>query len=679
MLGRAINEIEGMFGARANAVTEALEERTREFNDVLGSRSGELAALLDGRSNALVRSLEQTGAQVVNLVANRSEEAARTLMASGERVASTFVATNHTLRTEVTEIADRLKQSNDLLNSLLANTSENLSKIETQLASRSTEFKAAIGHAVEATQLSSNELGGQVGKLRDVSRDIIEGVGTVVKRFEEQSTSLSAATKNLADVNRQIQVTVEERRPALESLTTGLKSRSEELDGLMKSFTRIIAETLKTAEERATAVSRMLTENTATATKGVIEHFETMNRTAGTESRKAADAVREANKAMITDMGQSMTELSRRFSEAAREMRTATQDLQRDLGATREEMRKGVLELPEEAREGAEAMRRVVGDQIKALTELSEIINRHGKNLDLSSPAMGEPRIRIEAAAVNAEPVATIAAPAVDAPAASRYSEPRRIPAANGNGAAAPQPMAKAPPRVVPRQAPAALRTTQGGDEAGEGWVSDLLRRASTDDEGSGPAVERHQPEAAPAPALAEANGSRQRSPTAAASARSRQTSRGPSTTMRRWNSGRATTRARRTCSPAALHAVRTADLRRDPQEVSARRRLPRGGRPLRHRLREAARRGNQVGQGPRRRRRLPHLRHRQGLHHARPRQRPFRLGRLASFSARARLRPRPRPLHFSDCMVRRRLAASSPSASSAIGTMAKNPSTPIA
>ena len=86
-----------------------------------------------------------------------------------------------------------------VLNGLLASTSENLGKIETQLAARSTEFRAAIGHAMEATQLSANELDGQVGKLRDASREIVEGVGTVVKRFEEQSVSLSGATKNLAE------------------------------------------------------------------------------------------------------------------------------------------------------------------------------------------------------------------------------------------------------------------------------------------------------------------------------------------------------------------------------------------------------------------------------------------------------------------------------------------------
>jgi hypothetical protein len=264
----------------------------------------------------------------------------------------------------------------------------------------------------------------------------------------------------------------------------------------MKSFTRIISETLKTAEERATAVSRMLTENTSTATKGVIENFETLNRTATTESRKAAEAVREANKAMIGEIGQAITEATRRFGEATREMRTATQDLQRDLNVTRDEVRRGVLELPEEAREGAEAMRRVVSEQIRALSELSEIINRHGKTLDLSSPSLGEPRAYPAVgyqAAVGAD---VLAAPAV------RFAEPQ------GNGGSTQPMVAKVQPRAVPRSAPAANRNPSAGEDAGEGWVSDLLRRASTDDEPSATPVAAEPAERRrdPAPATA-ANG----------------------------------------------------------------------------------------------------------------------------------------------------------------------------
>ena len=176
------------------------------------------------------------------------------------------------------------------------------------------------------------------------------------------------------------------------------------------------------------------------------------------------------------------------FSEATREMRAATKDLQRDLDETRTEIKKGVMELPEEARESSESMRRVIGDQIQALTELSDIISRHGKALDVSSPALGErpiARQMVESApavAVGAESYSAwndASARTTSRPAPSR-PEPVRAapPPAPRPVPARPTPIASAPP-------PAAEPTPAPAEPQGEGggWVSDLLRRASRDED----------------------------------------------------------------------------------------------------------------------------------------------------------------------------------------------------
>jgi hypothetical protein len=220
-----------------------------------------------------------------------------------------------------------------------------------------------------------------------------------------------------------------------------------------------------------------------------------MNRTATSEGRKAAEAVRDANRQLIEEMSQAVSEASRKFADATKEMRESAQELQRDLAAAREEMKRGVLELPEETRESTDAMRRVVSDQIRALSELSEIITRHGKTLDLSSPALGEPRhtpLRTAeiASAVGAEMAGSMPHGETSAP--SRNSEGRR-PLANGGAreARSTQPSAKSeqakpvPVRQV-QQRPAPQRPvapTGAGED--RGWVSDLLRRASRDDEGA--------------------------------------------------------------------------------------------------------------------------------------------------------------------------------------------------
>jgi hypothetical protein len=207
---------------------------------------------------------------------------------------------------------------------------------------------------------------------------------------------------------------------------------------------------------------------------------------------------------MILEMGQAISEATKRFGEATREMRQATQDLQRDLNVTRDEIRRGVLELPEEAREGAEAMRRVVGDQLKALSELSEIISRHGKSFDVSTPSLGEAR----AVAAGGETV--VAAPVVRE--SARFEPPRAV----ASPAAAPSIAKASPPRVTPRPAQTPLHST---DHSEGGWVSDLLRRASSDEETPPPAAERRTEATPQAEAKPAANGGASPAPAAPAGA----------------------------------------------------------------------------------------------------------------------------------------------------------------
>jgi hypothetical protein len=165
-----------MLGARASAVTEALEQRTREFNDVLGARSGELPRSSTAATFSCAPSISAAAHR--EMVVTRSDQAARTLIESGEQVAAAFASTNDHLRTDVTDIVERLSRSNDLLTGLLGTTQENLAKIETNLASRSQEFGSTIIHAVESTQLSASELGNQVHQAhRRLARDL-DGVST---------------------------------------------------------------------------------------------------------------------------------------------------------------------------------------------------------------------------------------------------------------------------------------------------------------------------------------------------------------------------------------------------------------------------------------------------------------------------------------------------------------------
>ena len=87
------------------------------------------------------------------------------------------------------------------------------SQVEGALAERSKEFTESITEAVSTTQSTTGDLGDQVSRLRDVSQEILDGVGGVVERFAEQSQSLESASQNLGEVNQQIGKAIEDAKP----------------------------------------------------------------------------------------------------------------------------------------------------------------------------------------------------------------------------------------------------------------------------------------------------------------------------------------------------------------------------------------------------------------------------------------------------------------------------------
>src|SRR5690606_1916361 len=163
--------------------------------------------------------------------------------------------------------------------------------------------------------------------------------------------------------------------------------------------------------------------------------------------------------------------------------------LGRELETTRAELQRSVLDLPEETRASAAAMRRVVAEQIEALSELNAIVRAQPDTYDVSprpaprrpsrseaeparepEPSRSEPRRmepRYPETAILSRPAAPQPAPA---PAAKSPSE--RLNAALSQSRAT-RPAAETAPPAAPAAATAEPQPQQGG------WLRDVLRNAS--------------------------------------------------------------------------------------------------------------------------------------------------------------------------------------------------------
>jgi uncharacterized protein YukE len=180
------------------------------------------------------------------------------------------------------------------------------------------------------------------------------------------------------------------------------------------------------------------------------------------EREHTAAALRGACEQVNAEVEGIFGQTTERFQTAASELRDMSREIYKELEATREALRRGATDLPQETAQQAALMRRAVADQIKALEELSEIVTRSGRAMDVSQPAP----LPAERAAAQ---------PTSPPPVQPRRAEPGHV---------AEPPRSPEPQKPRPAARPPANAKTS---ERGSGWISDLLARADSEEPAPAP------------------------------------------------------------------------------------------------------------------------------------------------------------------------------------------------
>jgi ABC-type transporter Mla subunit MlaD len=100
------------------------------------------------------------------------------------------------------------------------------------------EFSSSTEKAAELLSGSARLLDGKVEKLTDISSRTLNQVGAIAGRFDDHSKVLASASDLLGAAQSNLASTLEERREALQSLSLGLVSRSEQIEETMHSLER---------------------------------------------------------------------------------------------------------------------------------------------------------------------------------------------------------------------------------------------------------------------------------------------------------------------------------------------------------------------------------------------------------------------------------------------------------
>ena len=362
----------------------------------LARKQGEVAVALDRSTAALREAIETSAGQSVGAVTGAHEK----------------------IRNELTEVLGRLGETNTALQTIVGQASTGLSALDTTLGEKLREMRGAIEQASADLTRATGAASSVVGDARGI-------VGEV----DAHSASLAQSAAELARTQSELDETLNARRRSLTDLLTQLEARRDDFDNVLTSFAGLVENSFRQSEARAREIGAFLTEASQSTVASVEQQFGEIRAATGRERERTAAALRAAYEQANEQMTRLFGEATERFSTAATDIRSMTAEIQRELETTREHVSRGVADLPRETAEQANTMRRIVGDQIKALNELTSIVTRAGGGRDVAEAAPAMPAAR------------HIAPASQPAPELRRTIEPQRP-----QESVAPAPVAPPPP-----------------------------------------------------------------------------------------------------------------------------------------------------------------------------------------------------------------------------------------
>jgi hypothetical protein len=450
-----------------------------------------------------MRSLDQRTAELAAAYIQSSQTLKTSFDEGSTGAVTALVTTNDRLKNELSGVIDRLQGANQFLRQVSADASGNLSAVEHGLAVRAEQIRATFTELAEQTGQASDQVAAQVDALKAVSVGALRQAAELVIALDERGRNLSESTREqlhaLADatltlerIEGRMNEALADRREALETVLNEIEQRSEELQSTTRSFTSSLDDTLRDAQTRARQIGAVLSDSSQAASSAIGERFDQIRSTTDEEGARTTAALRATYEQVTADMSDALANVTSRFREATDELRAMAAQIHKELEETRAELRRGVLDLPQETQETTGEMRRVMADQIKALNELAALVSRSNRAVD-AAPPLAQPR-RADTAALAPEQrsaaagggrFAEVSAPAARyvAPVPRPADAPPQQPARRGNGS----------PRQEERtgqERTGQERTPQGRDSGGgQGrWISDLLSRASREDQPEGAA-----------------------------------------------------------------------------------------------------------------------------------------------------------------------------------------------
>ena len=151
--------------------------------------------------------------------------------------------------------------------------------------------------------------------LKEVSSTLVNQLGGLTKRFEEQGTALVNASRTFEMSELEGRRHDGAASGQLDKLMENVGARAADLDRMMNSYSNMLEQSLSQAELRARKVTELLAKDSAEKSQAAIREIERLRQDAQVHTQKAVTEL-QANFSSLSDqVSTQLTTLSSKFSD----------------------------------------------------------------------------------------------------------------------------------------------------------------------------------------------------------------------------------------------------------------------------------------------------------------------------------------------------------------------------
>ena len=380
-LSESRTAFDGIVGGAAAGIMSELGKTSAAFAAGLGQRTSEITDRFDTLTSSLIVKLDSSGGALMTAL----NEGAKSLVV---KLDSSGGALMTALNEGTKSLAAKLNSSGGALLTALNEASRSLDANTDSTAARIDEAGAKFARHVATTNQFFAE---QLGESAAVLDDRLEAISTqLTGKLEVTGTKLSErletvsllVDKSVERFNLDIEKVLSSREDVLGDLAGRLGRKAEDVDSMMRNYMVLIEESLDKADSRSREIGKLIANQADAASQNLEQQIKQLEDTSDAQIASAARQLREQYERAVNTMNEMLSMTAGEFTQTAQDMRVTAQQVVRDIDSTRNELRQAILDLPDETRSNSEAMRKVVADQIEALSTLADVVRRQSSGLD---------------------------------------------------------------------------------------------------------------------------------------------------------------------------------------------------------------------------------------------------------------------------------------------------------